>query len=338
MADGTYWLRQPSGSYALDVPAGEAVPGKALIWYPLHGSPNQLWKIERVAPLESEDGPEVVVRSELDPTLYLARSGDDWILSKEPAWARLKGQKVQFPCGETVLAGPVAAGDPSRPAPATSCHIRYPFEGNRCPVNHLSISVKCQVEDTFPHTFFMTAGFHKGYSGIQHLGGGKTAAIFSQWHLPGDPVRSEDQRAVAFGGEGTGQKILVPFPWSTGEVITTSLDSNRVGDNWETTCTFEGPGGAVTLGPLVRNTTPYRPGTFCSFIEDFNRNNRCRGVDARRSAGFFDVRVCFDDEDCRSLRPALATMVGSGLDKGGNDRVECFYKDGRHHLATGGAV
>ena len=167
------------------------------------------------------------------------------------------------------------------------------------------------VRETVPGTYFCALCFNMGYCGFQELYDGKRVFIFSVWD-PGDPFdfaanpdAVKDERRVKclfsrdgmeigrFGGEGTGGKSIMPYPWTTGAPETVRVTAepdgtNRVaftawlkkrgaGDEWERMATFSTLHGGK--GAQIRYAA--------AFVEDFRRN--FESAKKRRCADFADV-------------------------------------------------
>jgi len=102
------------------------------------------------------------------------------------------------------------------------------------------------VKESFPCTYFALIcyddGKHGGYGGVQTLDSGKHALIFSVWVIisfntdknsfaqdgPDKKTKAVESSTVDFGGEGTGQKCLVEFPWRIGDVVTQKIEAKKI--------------------------------------------------------------------------------------------------------------
>ena len=119
------------------------------------------------------------------------------------------------------------------PQPATSCHLRYgpelPDWINSATEWKLECTVK--VEKSTSCTYFMVCGFNAGYCGIQDLPGGERKAIFSIWNsgpINVELVEANPKAEVSkFGGEGTGIKTMMTFPWREGDLITFQIEAYK---------------------------------------------------------------------------------------------------------------
>ncbi len=137
-------------------------------------------------------------------------------------------------------------------------------------------------------------GFDGGYAGVQELSDGRHVAIFSVWE-PGKMSFSAREKDVdhairteclysgegvhvsRFGGEGTGGKSMMLYPWELGKPITMAVHArpqgelrtaytcwvwNEMENAWFRMATFSSLVGDNTKGLM----NPY------SFLEDFRRN------------------------------------------------------------------
>jgi hypothetical protein len=145
------------------------------------------------------------------------------------------------------------------------------------------------IEKSADGTYFMAAGFSKGYFGLQQLGNGKKVVLFSVW----DPGKQNDKNAVdqdnrvkllyhdddvrigRFGGEGTGGQSFLDYDWKIGTtyrfLVTAKVeDARRTAfagyfyipekKAWKHLVTFS----TLTGGKALSG--------YYSFIEDFRRN------------------------------------------------------------------
>ena len=145
------------------------------------------------------------------------------------------------------------------------------------------------IERSAEGTYFMAAGFSKGYFGLQELGNGKKVVLFSVW----DPGSQNDKNAVdqdnrvkllhqdkdvrigRFGGEGTGGQSFLDYEWkirTTYRFLVTAKveDARRTAfsgyfylpekKEWKHLVTFS----TITGGKPLSG--------YYSFVEDFKRN------------------------------------------------------------------
>src|SRR5262245_53233256 len=106
-----------------------------------------------------------------------------------------------------------------------SVHLGYPAPDGSAFYNEMT------VEESADGTYFMAAGWSKGYFGIQELANGKKLVLFSVW----DPTAGDDPmkvdaakrvkllhkddavRVQRFGGEGTGGQSFFDYDWKKGQ-------------------------------------------------------------------------------------------------------------------------
>jgi len=217
-----------------------------------------------------------------------------------------------------VAYGPIGPRDPaamwllaeSLVADARSIHLRYPTAEDTSEF-HNSI----MPHDTPPGTYFCVAGFGansrgpgpSGYAGIQSRGDGSRIAIFSLWHRMKDEVTPDDRALAAvvdahpdadrtaFGGEGSGVSIRIPFSWPDDTPIRFALRSKAEGNN-TLVAAYVGIGMDrwIKLGTLARIATGGRLLTgFYSFVEDFLRNGATPGVPAGERSPYRRRRALF---------------------------------------------
>jgi hypothetical protein len=176
---------------------------------------------------------------------------------------------------------------------APSVHIRYihPDPGS----SYLGYYNEILVKKSVKHTYFCTIGFDVGYLGIQDHGSGPLA-IFSVWDKGGGKDNSADVDATdqtvvlfsnpkakssRFGGEGSGAKTMMPFPWELDKtysfiVLLTPLPKGTIytawiaekGEEWQKISSYK----TVMTKKEIRG--------FYSFIEDYARNGKT-GQEAR---------------------------------------------------------
>lgn len=174
---------------------------------------------------------------------------------------------------------------------ARSVHLAYQDWGSDAKIFLIQATI-----DTFaPGSYCCLLGFTGGYMGVQEHRDGKHVAIFSVWE-PGNPFdfgAKPDDVDVAkrtmpiysgksvevsrFGGEGTGGKSMMTFPWEIGKPITMAVSVGKGGpyrthytgwiwndekQEWFRMATFSSLVGDGE--PTVR--APY------SFLEDFRRD------------------------------------------------------------------
>ena len=164
-----------------------------------------------------------------------------------------------------------------------SVHLGYPAPEGVAFYNEMT------VEKSADGTYFMAAGWGKGYFGIQELANGKKLVLFSLWDpTSGDDPRKVDEtkrvkmlhkddavRVQRFGGEGTGGQSFFDYEWKTGETYRFLVTAKPDGDTrtaysgyffvpekkeWKHLVTFS----TLTKGDLLKGCY--------SFVEDFRRN------------------------------------------------------------------
>jgi Domain of unknown function (DUF3472)/Domain of unknown function (DUF5077) len=168
---------------------------------------------------------------------------------------------------------------------APSVHIRYDHPSPD--QTYLAYYNEIRVEKSVKHTYFCTVGFDVGYFGIQDHGSGHLA-IFSVWDKGGgkndsSAVAKADQTEVIFsnrkaessrfGGEGSGAKTMMPYPWEIGKtyaflVALTPLDQGTIYTAWIS----EKGGEWQKIASYRTVMTQKEIRGFYSFIEDYVRN------------------------------------------------------------------
>jgi hypothetical protein len=168
---------------------------------------------------------------------------------------------------------------------APSVHIRYHHPDPKA--KYLAYYNEIRVEKTVKHTYFCTVGFDVGYFGIQDHGSGHLA-IFSVWDKGGGKNKSSDvdeadrtkvlftnpkAKSSRFGGEGSGAKTMMPYPWKVGKtykfmVLLTPLEKGTIYTAW---IGEKGkPWGKIASYKTVMTKKEIRG--FYSFLEDYARN------------------------------------------------------------------
>jgi hypothetical protein len=230
------------------------------------------------------------------------------------------------------------------------------LKGIACRSVHLSYSApegvafynEATVEKSADGTYFMAAGWGKGYFGIQELANGKKLVLFSVW----DPTAGDDPKKVdpekrvkmlhkddavrvqRFGGEGTGGQSFYDYEWKTGETYRFLVTAKPDGDSrtafsgyffvpekkeWKHLVTFS----TITKGELLRG--------YYSFVEDFRRNKVSTTKERRASFGNGWVKPA--KGEWVPLDKARFTADSNpvlNIDAGANG--------GRFFLATGGDI
>lgn len=221
-----------------------------------------------------------------------------------------------------------------------SVHLAYPApEGE-------AFYTEMTVEHSAEGTYFMAAGWSKGYFGIQELADGKKVVLFSVWDpTAGDDPRKvdeskrvkmlhkdEDVRVRRFGGEGTGGQSFLDFDWQLGETYRFLVTARPDGDDrtaytgwffapekkeWKKLVTFS----TLTEGQLLKG--------YYSFVEDFRRNKV--STTKLRRASFANGWVKSADGEWLPMDKARFTADANPV-----LNVDAGAAAGRFFLATGG--
>jgi hypothetical protein len=183
----------------------------------------------------------------------------------------------------TALAVVAVADEKLKGIACRSVHLGYPApEG-------VAFYTEMAVDKSSSGTYFMAAGWSKGYFGIQELANGKKLVLFSVW----DPTAGNDPKKVdgskrvkmlhtgegvrvkRFGGEGTGGQSFFDYDW---KIATTYRFLVRAKPDGETRTAYSGyfylpekkqwkhlvTFSTITGGVLLKG--------YYSFVEDFRRN------------------------------------------------------------------
>jgi hypothetical protein len=223
-----------------------------------------------------------------------------------------------------------------------SVHLGYP-----APVG-VAFYTEMAVEKSADGTYFMAAGWSKGYFGIQELANGKKLVLFSVWDptAGNDPKKVDDAmrvkllhkdeavRVQRFGGEGTGGQSFFDYNWKIGEtyrfLVTAKPDGvSRTAysgyffvpekKEWKHLVTFS----TITNGTLLKG--------YYSFVEDFRRNKV--STTKERHARFGNGWVKPVKGDWLTLDKARFTADANPV-----LNIDAGMKDGRYFLATGGDI
>jgi hypothetical protein len=248
-----------------------------------------------------------------------------------------------FACALTLTLTALAPADEKLKGIACrSVHLGYPAPEGVAFYNEMA------VEKSADGTYFMAAGWGKGYFGIQELANGKKLVLFSVW----DPTAGDDPKKVdaekrvkmlhrddavrvqRFGGEGTGGQSFFDYEWKVGETYRFLVAAKPDGDTrtaysgyffvpekkeWKHLVTFS----TITKGELLKGCY--------SFVEDFRRNKVSTTKERRASFGNGWVKPA--KGDWVSLDKARFTADANpvlNIDAGANS--------GRYFLATGGEI
>jgi hypothetical protein len=223
-----------------------------------------------------------------------------------------------------------------------SVHLGYPApEG-------VAFYTEMAVEKSADGTYFMAAGWSKGYFGIQELANGKKLVLFSVW----DPTNGNDPKNVdeskrvkmlhkddevrvkRFGGEGTGGQSFFDYEWKIGETYRFFVTAKPDGDGrtayggyffvpekkvWKHLVTFS----TITNGTLLNG--------YYSFVEDFRRNKASTTKERRASFGNGWVKPA--KSDWVPLDKARFTADANPV-----LNIDAGATAGRYFLATGGEI
>ena len=246
----------------------------------------------------------------------------------------------------TVLFIPVAASAPAdeklKGIACRSVHLGYPAaEG-------VAFYNEATVEKSSDGTYFMAAGWSKGYFGIQELASVKKLILFSVWDpTAGDDPKKVDEtkrvkmlhkddavRVQRFGGEGTGGQSFFDYDWKAGATYRFLVTAKRDGDartaysgyfyvpekkEWKHLVTFS----TLANGTLLKG--------YYSFIEDFRRNKISSTKERRASYGNGWVKLA--NGDWVPLDKARFTADTNPV-----LNIDAGAAAGRFFLATGGDI
>ena len=204
------------------------------------------------------------------------------------------------------------------------------------------------VEKSADGTYFMAAGWSKGYFGIQELASGKKLVLFSVWDptAGNDPKKVEETKRVKmlykdeavrvqrFGGEGTGGQSFFDYTWKIGDTYRFLATARPDGETraaysgyffvpekkeWKHLVTFS----TITNGTLLKG--------YYSFVEDFRRNKV--STTKQRRANFGNGWVKSAKGDWSSLDKARFTADANPV-----VNIDAGATGGRYFLATGGDI
>ena len=223
-----------------------------------------------------------------------------------------------------------------------SVHLAYPAPECVAFYNELT------VEKSADGTYFMAAGWSKGYFGIQELASGKKLVLFSVWDpTSGDnPKNVDDSKRVKmlykddavrvrrFGGEGTGGQSFFDYDWKIGQTYRFLVTAKPDGDSrtayggyffvsekgqWKHLVTFS----TITTGTLLKGCY--------SFVEDFRRNKVSATKERRARYGNGWVKPAHADwiplDRARFTADANPVL-----------NIDAGASAGRFFLATGGDI
>jgi Domain of unknown function (DUF3472)/Domain of unknown function (DUF5077) len=239
-----------------------------------------------------------------------------------------------------VVAVSSSAGENLKGIACRSVHLGYPApEG-------VAFYTDMVVEKSADGTYFMAAGWSKGYFGIQELTNGKKLVLFSVWDptAGNDPKKVDETKRVKmlhkdeavrvqrFGGEGTGGQALFDYNWMIGETYRFFVTAKPDGDTrtaysgyffvpekkeWKKLVTFS----TITNGTLLKG--------YYSFVEDFRRNK----VSATKQR-----RATFGNGWVKSVKGDWLPLDKARFTADANPalNIDAGATGGRYFLATGG--
>jgi hypothetical protein len=241
-----------------------------------------------------------------------------------------------------VLAAGAPADEKLKGIACRSVHLAYPAPESVAFYNEMA------VEKSADGTYFMAAGWGKGYFGIQELANGKKLVLFSVW----DPTAGDDPKKVdpekrvkmlhkddavrvkRFGGEGTGGQSFFDYDWKPGTTYRFLVTARRDGGDrtaysgyfwlpekkqWKHLVTFS----TLAKGELLRGCY--------SFVEDFRRNKVSATKERRASFGNGWVKPA--KGDWLPLEKARFTADSNPV-----LNIDAGASGGRFFLTTGGTV
>jgi Domain of unknown function (DUF3472)/Domain of unknown function (DUF5077) len=223
-----------------------------------------------------------------------------------------------------------------------SVHLVYPAAEGVAFYNEVT------VDKSADGTYFMAAGWSKGYFGIQELANGKKLVLFSVWDpASGNNAKNVDEskrvkmlhkddavRVRRFGGEGTGGQSFFDYDWKIGQTYRFLVTAKPDGDSrtaysghffvpekkeWKHLVTFS----TITSAPLLKG--------YYSFVEDFRRNKV--SATQERRARFGNGWVKPAQGDWLPLDKARFTADANPV-----LNIDAGAISGRFFLATGGEI
>lgn len=223
-----------------------------------------------------------------------------------------------------------------------SVHLGYPGPDG------IAFYTEMTVEKSADGTYFMAAGWSKGYFGIQELANGKKLVLFSVWDptAGNDPKKVDETKRVKmlykddsvrvqrFGGEGTGGQSFFDYDWKISETYRFLVAAKPDGDartaysgyffvpekkEWKHLVTFS----TITNGTLLKG--------YYSFVEDFRRNKV--STTKQRRANFGNGWVKTAKGNWSPLDKARFTADANPV-----LNIDAGATGGRYFLATGGDI
>ncbi|MCR5414245.1 MAG: DUF3472 domain-containing protein [Kiritimatiellae bacterium] len=209
------------------------------------------------------------------------------------------------------------------------------------------------VEEEQMNSYYMAIGFNDGYTGVQNYNG-QHVGIFSLW----DPVShvndysamegdvDESLRAkvlyaapgvdvARFGGEGTGARLLFPYPWEVGKPVTFRVAVEADGKDRTAFTAWIGDGKTEskigTISRLSHGMPPELTG-INSFVEDFWRNGHSRSLVRRATFKGYGSRASL----IANMTPATGAQFTA--DDNALATIDAGPVPGGAFLQTGGAT
>lgn len=203
-------------------------------------------------------------------------------------------------------------------------------------------------------SYFQVCGFSHGYCGLQELADGQHIIIFSVW----DPAPKAGRKTVAmadrvqviyvapkihssrFGGEGTGEHILVPYRWHVGQTYHLAIRSWAVKKRtayaiWLYRASLRRWVHLATFSTLAEKPPGLISGEgtgYYAFIEDFHRNTISAGQ--VRQATFGPMWIKGIRSRWRVL--SRATFASSDASYEARGHISALVDGDCIRLATGG--
>ena len=236
--------------------------------------------------------------------------------------------------------------------------------------NATSWEVRMNIEVTHSTngTYFMTVGFFPdgGYSGIQQtpdtspqipVPSGKSF-LFSLWNTDRDNATVDEVNKEAnlggkrgvfhegFGGEGTGQKTMIDYPWSIGDTSTIVIRGSRPSvesTDWCVTSGLAPPGqDEVFLARLCRKSPKnLLRGKISVFVEDFFAPKCSQLIPGQpmnfkvqRAAIYSNWKVFVDGNKVETSAPRFSVNTHNGYARGLTDAGMLGHN--AFYLSTGG--
>ncbi len=168
----------------------------------------------------------------------------------------------------------------------SSVHLRH------APIQRSSQAIYLQAEavSSAPGTYFCAGNLDECYIGFQEIGPDRKVLIFSVWDPvahgdnPNDVPESEQVQSIGhhenaevsrFGGEGTGGKSFLAYPWEIGENLQFLVINKPLGNKFKEIYGYFFNNHTKQWELISAWKTHSREGELSfavSFVEDFRRN------------------------------------------------------------------